>query len=453
MKTIHRIGIGALVGLCFAFGYVARATQAHKAEIAAQKNEVILDAGRPVASTNLNGIADVDLSPSITLYDVLTKLRQRFVEQLTPEIEGEMTHDALKAMLASLNDGYSRFLSSDIRQALLDEQEGKYHGIGAVLGIQSVKSSEFEFSEERLVVISTLPGSPAASAGLKTGDTIVAIDGDAVLPYDPLQRALAIIKEGKGDMTDIEWREMLEKEQKRVEDGIPIVKADSMLDTQDGKTIELAVERDGEKKKITVETGTFDFEPVEYSKMSDKNIGYVKIHDFSNGAADDFGDALQALVNDGCSGLVIDLRNVASGKLDVMKNMAGYLLPEKTVTVIAEAHNKKTSVKAPAKDLKFDGKIAVVADGGTAAVAEVFAGAIKQQLGAKVVGEDTYGEFRRTSVLDLPDGSAVVYISGKYLGPDGKEYKDGIAADYKVLSQDSGGDPQLEKAVELLRKS
>ena len=74
----------------------------------------------------------VSEQPLETLYEVLGSLRQHYVEQLTVEDEGKMTHDAMRAMLASFNDPNTRFIEPDQRKVLIDAEQGKFHGIGAI---------------------------------------------------------------------------------------------------------------------------------------------------------------------------------------------------------------------------------------------------------------------------------------------------------------------------------
>jgi C-terminal processing protease CtpA/Prc len=185
MRTIHRIGIGLLVGLVFASGYATRIQCINRQQALARssRNQATrLSQGTRVASTQLADVADVDIRPLETLYTVLNRLKEHYVEQLTVEDEGKMTYDAVRTMLASFADPNTRFIEPAQRTVLADAEQGKFHGIGAILAIKQTwkpnkqKPSQ-PISEEHLIVATLLPNSPAAKAGLKPGDEIVAING------------------------------------------------------------------------------------------------------------------------------------------------------------------------------------------------------------------------------------------------------------------------------------
>ena len=142
MHNINRIGIWVLVAIFFTTGYTARmhlTAQEQKAAGAYSRAD-ILGPGNKVASADIDGAANIDFRPIETLYSVVKNLREHYVEHLTPADEGNMTHDALRAMLGALKDPNTRFIDSATRRVIEDENQGTFHGIGASLGIRSVKT-------------------------------------------------------------------------------------------------------------------------------------------------------------------------------------------------------------------------------------------------------------------------------------------------------------------------
>ena len=165
MRTINRIGICLLAGVFFAAGYVVREHSTAREVKAAQaaRRTALLAPGTRIASADFTGGANIDFRPIETLYSIVKDLREHYVEQLTPADEGNMTYDALRAMLGSLKDPNTRFIDPAMRRVVVDETLGKFHGIGADLGIKPTQSGEVV--EEHLIIIAPLPSGPAEQAG------------------------------------------------------------------------------------------------------------------------------------------------------------------------------------------------------------------------------------------------------------------------------------------------
>ena len=457
MRTIHRIGIGFLAGVFFAGGYGLRLQCTHREQLAElAQNRSALTQGTRVASVDLEGASNIDLRPVETLYSVVKNLREHYVEQLTSKDEGKMTHDALTAMLASLNDPNTRFIESDQRKIIADAQESKFHGIGAILGIKRIKAGDI--NEEHLIVIAPLASGPAEKAGLKPGDDITAVDGKSILPFDPFQRANEFLKDARTKKTEQNvLRKQLEGEQKRIENGTSILDAESKLDSADGKTVELAIARKGSAKeiKIKLQMSEFAVEPVASSMVGDGKYGYIKINDFSEATPQQFAEKISSFKSNGAKGLVLDLRNLAGGQEESVLQTAKYIAPEKILGILQKSHNRRSPVNiptSPAKDV-WSGPVVVLVNDGTAKMPEVLASALKDHGVARLVGEKTYGDFTYTTLIDQADGSAVEMTMGKFLTSRGKDLNgQGVPVDIEVSAANSG-DAQLDRAIKLLSGS
>lgn len=456
MKNIPKIGIGLLAVAFFASGYALRVQCAHNEQIAAaSQNKYSLAQSSRIASIDLDEPSNIDLRPVETLYSVMRNLREHYVEQLTPSDEGKMTHDALAAMLASLNDPNTRFIEQDQRKIVADAQNSKYHGIGAILGIKRIKSGSI--TEEHLIVVTPIASGPAEKSGIKAGDDITALDGKTILPFDPYQRATLYLKNARNKKTDqsILKRE-LEGEQKKIENGISILEAEDKLDSQDGKSVELTIARKGSAKpiKIKLQTSAFKVDPVAGSVIDGGKYAYIKINDFSGATSAEFADKLKMMTSSGIKGLVLDLRNVAGGQENAVVQTAKYIAPGKTFAILKKAHNKKSVITIPNnKSINWKKPVVVLVNSGTAKLAEVLASSLKDNKVAKLVGAKTYGDFIYTTLIDQADGSAVEMTTGKLLSIKGKDYSGtGVPVDVAVSSTASG-DNQLDKAVKLLGRS
>lgn len=455
MRTGHRILVGLLVGLCFAGGYGARLNVRAKeqAAILAQIRSSVLTPGTRIASAGLEG-ADVNLQPVETLYGVIKNLREHYVEQLAPKDEGKMTYDALKMMLGSLNDPNTRFVEPAQRQTIEDAQEGKFHGIGAVLAVKRLKVKGL--TEEHLIVVAALPSGPAETAGLKPGDDITAIDGKSVLPFDPYQKANKIVNDGRNQKTGrTEMRKQLDAEQKRIENGIAIMYAEDRLMSEDGKTLDLTVVRKGSAKplKVEVESREFTVDPMTSSVIENSRIGYIKIDCLCRETDTKLGEALADLRSKDVEALVLDLRNLSGGDVNSALGVARWLAPGRKMGTLLKSRGRKSLLSIPTDDDThgaWKGPIVVLVNSGTARTPEVLAAALRENRVAKLVGEKTYGDFTYTTLTRLRDGSAIIMTTGKFLTASGKDYNGkGVPVDVEVAAT-GVGDLQLQKAVKLL---
>ena len=191
----------------------------------------------------------------------------------------------LKGMVASLGDPYSEYLTLEDFDALAEQTNGKFFGIGV-----SVSSNE----EGQILVIAPIKDTPAEKVGIKTGDLILKVNGELVSGND-LQAAVAKIKGDKGTSVKITIYRPSTKETKDID-----------------------VKRD-EIKLETVISNTI------------KDLGYIGITQFNDNTYDEFTKALNNLKEKNVKGLIIDLRGNPGGTVDSVEKIANELLPEGTI--------------------------------------------------------------------------------------------------------------------------
>jgi carboxyl-terminal processing protease len=461
LRTIHRILIGMLAGLFFASGYAARMKCGHHELRASKKashcgNDSRMPSfglGTPLATTDLESSGNIDFRPIETLYSVLKNIREHYVEQITAADEGRMTYEAMKSMLASLKDPDTRFVEPKQRKTIEDAMNCKFHGIGATLAIQQVKGKDGIV--EHLVVVAPLPASPAEAAGLRPGDDILAVDGKSVLPFDPFIEMKKIARDSRTKKTPrSELEKALRGEESRIENGIGIMDAETLLTSTDDKEIELTVSRRGVAKpiKIKLQPRAFTLDPVTSAVVEDGKYGYVKINCLARNTPRLFDEALESLASKNVRGVVVDLRNGAGGEIETAMSIVDRFAPNKTVALLKRSRNRTTALKTSGKRGRSVWKlpVVVVVNHGTAQTFEMLAIALRDAAAAKLVGEPTYGDLTHSTMIDMPDGSAVVMTTGLILSAKGKNYnKTGVPVDVQVASA-SGRDAQLVEAVKLL---
>lgn len=321
----------------------------------------------------------------------------------------------LKGMVASLGDPYSEYLTLEDFDALAEQTNGKFFGIGV-----SVSSNE----EGQILVIAPIKDTPAEKVGIKTGDLIIKVNGEPVSGND-LQAAVAKIKGDKGTSVKITIYRPSTKETKDID-----------------------VKRD-EIKLETVISNTI------------KDLGYIGITQFNDNTYDEFKKALNNLKEKNVKGLIIDLRGNPGGTVDSVEKIANELLPEGT---IVSAKNRDGQVVFDYKSDKeyVNLPMAVLINGGSASASEILAGAIRDFKMGTLIGEKSFGKGIVQSVFPFPDGSGLKITTSEYFTPSGENiHKKGIKPDIKVkLPENVKGigieylntDSQLKKAIEVLEK-
>lgn len=384
------------------------------------------------------------------LNSVFKLLKIHYVESITPERETEMARGAVRNMLDSLSDPDSRFLDPTERRLLDDAGAGKFQGIGGVLALKTETVDELKIT--RVTVVSPMPGSPAEAAGIKPGDSLTHIDGKWIISHDPFREARMekLLKAARNkEIDELTYQEAYEATLKRLKDGISIAEALDMLSSKASGQISLKVERPGQSNpldiKLTCKTTTVD--PV-VSKQMKNGIHYIRISQFSKRAAVEFGAELDKAKAAKASGIILDLRNNPGGLLDAATDSVKRISSGGIMAVIQEKSGKRTIRVPRAQALGIP--MVVLVNGGTASVAELTAGTLRDHGIATLVGTKTFGDGLVQTPLILKDGSAAVLTTGKMFTSKGFDFEGkGIAPD-KQVPQGRQGDAQLAEAEKIL---
>jgi len=268
-----------------------------------------------------------------------------------------------------------------------------------------------------IVVVSVAPGSPAAEAGLETGDVLVVIDGRST-------------------------RQMGVWEASQALRGKPASKTTlnvSPIDSVGRKTLTLV------RKVIPSPSpsGTFD----------GPDTGVARVGGLQEGDAKKLDQTIAALKKKGASRLLLDLRGCASDALAEAIGAASLFVGNGTIVTVTDRFESDLSYKADGRRNAWDRPVAVLVDEGTAGACEVLAAALRDDLGVPILGQRTWGEGAVRKLLPLPHGDGVLLATGKYQSPAGKEWhgqgiQPDLTIDGKLTDPD---DPQQRKAIEYLK--
>lgn len=310
---------------------------------------------------------------------------------------------ALKAIVASLGDEYSEYLTKKETAAWESYLNGEFSGIG--ISFQKNDNGEYQVTE-------VFKNSPAENAGIKSGDIILKVDGKL---YDTSEEMSEHIR-GKN-----------------------------------GTKVELVLRRDNKEINATMTRETVKEKTV-YGKVLDDGSGYILIKSFEEGTSEEFETELSAFEKQGVKSMIIDLRDNGGGYIDEGIKIADRLLKEGTITYMEDVNGKRKYYNSDEKATKI--KYVVLVNENTASTSEILTAAIKDNKGGKIVGTKTFGKGIVQETTKFKDGSSLKLTVLRYFSPKGKViHKKGIVPDVKVdLDVNASVDNQLKMAQTVLKQ-
>jgi carboxyl-terminal processing protease len=339
-------------------------------------------------------------------------VNDRYIDQ--PVDKEKLVQGSIKGMMESLGDPYSSYLDPDQFRDQNAPLEGEYTGIGAWV----------DTSGEYLVFISPMPDSPAEEAGIEPGDKVIAIDGEDVTGLDPSLVLNKVL--GPAD----------------TEVSITILRNDDL-----------------DSLTFTITRAVIPIPSVE-SEILDNDIGYIRLYTFGVNSYSEFSDALKELLENGAAKIIFDLRNNTGGIVDTAIDVSSLFLPKDSLILVEEWGDGTTTEYITDKEpLVLEEPLIVLINQGTASASEITAGALQDLDRAELVGTTTFGKGLIQNWIPLSGGEdgAIRVTIARWLTPNGTQIQDrGLNPDetinYTQEDFDTGIDPQLEMAIEMMQE-
>ena len=310
-----------------------------------------------------------------------------YVDEASPK---DMFYGAIRGMINSLNDPFTRFLDEKSFEELKEMTTGKFQGVGIEITIQ----------DGQVVVVTPIDDSPAMKAGILSGDIITTIDGKAVKGMK-LEKIVKLIR------------------------GLP------------KSTVKLQIRREGfdEAMNFELERAPVKITSVEYDIIKEKNIGYLRIKNFGSETTRDVTKALKFFNARGIKKIVIDVRNNPGGLLNSSIEISELLL-ERGKTIVStrgkEGSGRVQVFKSQSEPI-YRGALVMLVNNGSASASEILAGAIRDNGRGKLLGVKTFGKGSVQKSFNLDDDIGVAITVAKYYTPSGELiHKKGIKPDYEV---------------------
>lgn len=419
--TFIAVLILVLMAVCFGSGmYVTRKSETVKN--LADQELVLLGKvlGKYSQSPEDKLSQDVDFDLFWEVWDILEK---EFVDR-DKLSEKEMFYGAVRGLVSSLGDPYTVFMNPIIAHEFAEDLAGTFEGIGAEIGIR----------DEILTIIAPLPDMPAEKAGLRAGDKVYAINGESTMNISIDEAVNKIRGPVDTQVTLTISRDGLEKaEDVAITRGVIIVKS---------------VKTEILNNNINVNSD---------SNNNDDDIYVIKITNFNDDTLNLFNEAVREVITKNPSGIILDLRNNPGGYLETAIEVSSEWVDEGVVVTEQFSEDKKLEYLSRGRARLKDYPTVVLVNQGSASASEIVAGALQDYGKAKIIGMQTFGKGSVQALQKLKDGSSVKITVAKWLTPNGNCInEEGITPDEEIdltiEDYEAGNDPQMDRAVEILKK-
>jgi carboxyl-terminal processing protease len=423
-SVLKKVAVGVLAVVLVLAGFGVGIYSVGKSEVVKElaKKEVVY-AGKILGKYGQGRVdlltQDINFDLFWNVWDVLEK---QYVSKDKIN-EKELFYGAVSGMVDAVGDPYTVFMDPKMAEEFAESLSGTFEGIGAEIGIR----------DEILTIIAPLPDTPAQKSGLQAGDKIYAIDGESTA-------------------------------------GISIDEAVSKIRGPKDTNVILTISRDGfdEARDITITRGTIVVKSVETllkdgetgevkaEKTKDSDTFVIKVTNFNDDTSALFNQAVEDIIKTNPKGIILDLRNNPGGYLDTAVEMASEWIEEGVIVTEEFSAENKNEFQARGRARLKDYKTIVLVNQGSASASEIVAGALQDKGKATIVGMKTFGKGSVQTLESFSDGSSVKITVAKWLTPNGnyineQGIKPDVEIDMTAEDYEAGKDPQMEKAIELLR--
>jgi len=364
------------------------------------------------ATTTGDQVKNVDTS---VMNEVLDRLQKSYlkVEDINSK---KLMYGAAEGMTASLGDPYTAFYPPVENARSKEDLQGEFGGVGIQLG----------FVDKTLAVMAPLKGTPAEKAGIRAGDLILRIKDEA-------------------------------KQIDQDTSGINIDDAVDMIRGLKGTPVILTMFHDGdnESKDVTLIRDTINVPSTELEWLDSNQVALIRVNKFGEQTLTEWVKMVDEILAKNARGVILDLRNNPGGFLQRAVDLGSEFISEGVI--VKQRDKNGTEVLEVDRKGRLVGKpLVVLINKGSASASEILAGALRERLGIKLIGENSFGKGTVQEVQELSGGAGLHVTVAEWLLPSGKNiHKEGLAPDVEVKfvfdEKNVEKDNQVDKALEELR--
>lgn len=328
----------------------------------------------------------------------------------------EMVYGAIQGMVSALDDPYTVFLPPEEQQRSTEDLSGAFEGVGIQLG----------YIDNQIGVMAPIKGMPAEQAGVLAGDLI-----------------LNIKDEEKNIDVDTQ--------------GLTLPEAVNIIRGEHGKPVTLTLYRpEGESNQpfdVTINRDTIVVPSVEltFVEQENKKIAHLSLFRFGGRTEEEWNQAVSEILENDVDGVVLDLRNNPGGYLNGAIFIASEFIDSGVVVRQQGKYNTETfSVNRKGRLVGMP--VSILINKGSASASEIVAGALRDRIGAPLVGTQSFGKGTVQNAEELPGGSGLHVTVARWLLPGGDWiHESGIAPDVEATdSAQTEQDEMLDAAINQL---
>jgi carboxyl-terminal processing protease len=369
------------------------------------------------------GIPNFSSLPSFTQSDLFTEvyqlLNQSYLEKDKLKDQEQLLYGSVQGMVAALGDPYTVFLPPKDNQQFKEDMAGSFDGVGIELG----------YKDSQLAVIAPLEGTPAEKAGVQPGDIIIHIkDEQKDFDKDSLNLSLA--------------------------EAVEIIRGPK------GSSIFLTLAREGMTEPIKVEITRDEIViprvTLETINRNSQEIAHVKLARFGDNTIEQWNEVTKQILSleekNNFAGIILDLRNNPGGYLDGAVYIASEFIGQGVIVHQESSEGSRQTFSVDHQGQLTQTPLVVIVNQGSASAAEIVAGALKEQKGATIIGQTTFGKGTIQQSNDLDNNASIHITIARWLLPSGTQiHEQGITPDIEVdNSPDTEEDEILQAALDQL---
>ena len=352
------------------------------------------------------------------LDEIYGVIREDFVDQTAVD-EQALRQGAIDGIVEALNDPHTIYIDPESYALGVDIISGEFQGIGARV--------EQDATTGEIIIIAPFRDSPAEIAGIRSGDVVVAVDGEST-------------------------------------QGWSVSEAVRRIRGPEGTEVALSVRHsNGETEDVTVTRATIVIPTVFTNPLEDadgnpvSDLAYVDLEQITEKTVPDLRNTVAEMVDQGYRGIILDLRRNPGGSLSATVDIADLFLDGGRILTQVDREGNETSFDAHPGDVGEDIPLVLLVGPGSASGAEVIAGALRDHQRAVLVGETTFGKGSVNHLRELSDGGAIYITIARWLTPNGEQIEGiGLAPDIPVTPSEedieADRDVQLYSAIDHLRQ-
>ena len=345
-----------------------------------------------------------------TAWEVWNLISQQHVDRDGFESE-DFDEGAIRGLLSALGDAHTNYVPPEAFKIDNEDLYGSFEGIGANVQLNA---------DGKLYIVAPLDGSPAEAAGLRSGDLILAVNGESI-------------------------------------EGLSLLEAVNLIRGPRGSDVTLLVRHLGqvEEVELVVRRDRIELDSVLVRNRPEDRFAHIRLTTFYSDTPEDLARAIQEQQANGAEGLILDVRDNPGGLLSSVVEVVSMFLDDGLILYELDGAGRRTDHQARNPGQFADIPLVILANRGSASASEIVVGALQDHERAQVVGDKTFGKGSVNRLYRLSNGGGLYLTFAKWYTPDGRLIEgNGIEPDHEVTSRDRqrAETIQLEKAVEVMEE-